>query len=75
MVGDEAGPLTWMLRALVTLLDAPSVTLTVKLLVPVPVEIPEIAPPLESVNPPGRLPAMTDQEYGVAPPVAVSVVL
>jgi len=51
-----------------------SVTLTVKLLVPEAVGVPEIAPvDAFSVNPAGKAPALKDQEYGVVPPVAVSV--
>ena len=53
-----------------------SVTCTVKLLAPVPVGVPEIVPVLRpSVSPDGKAPETTDQEYGVAPPVAARVAL
>jgi hypothetical protein len=49
-------------------------TRTVKLEVPAAVGVPLIAPEEAfSVRPAGRLPAETDQLYGVVPPVAVSV--
>lgn len=52
-----------------------SVTVAVKMLVPVPVGVPEIAPEEESDNPAGRLPEVIDQLYGAVPPVAVNVAL
>ncbi len=51
-----------------------SVTLTVKLDVPLFVVVPEITPvELFSVNPLGRLPEIIDQVNGVLPPVAAKV--
>jgi hypothetical protein len=50
-----------------------SVTLTVKLEVPAVVGVPEITPPELKESPAGRLPELSDQLYGVTPPVAVSV--
>jgi hypothetical protein len=50
-----------------------SVTFTVKLNVPAVVGVPLMTPPLDIVNPPGSVPALTDQEYGVFPPLACSV--
>ena len=65
-----------MLSAIVAVWEFASVTWTVKLLVPVPVGVPESKPLLAvSVSPAGRAPAMIDQEYGVWPPLAVRVAL
>jgi hypothetical protein len=48
-----------------------SVTVAVKLKVPLAVGVPEIWPVLvESVRPAGRLPVLIDQAYGAVPPVA-----
>jgi hypothetical protein len=48
-----------------------SVTVAVKLDVPLAVGVPEIRPVLEDrLSPAGRLPDVTDQVYGVVPPVA-----
>jgi hypothetical protein len=53
-----------------------SLTCTVKLLVPVTVEVPEITPLLEeSASPLGRVPEEMDQVYGGVPPVAARVAL
>ena len=52
-----------------------SLTWTVKLLVPEVVGVPEIVPPVERVNPAGRVPDTTDHLYGGVPPVAASVAL
>ena len=72
----EGAGLTARLSALVAACELASVTRTVKLLVPDPVGVPEIAPVLgASVNPAGKVPVMVDQEYGVVPPVAASVAL
>jgi hypothetical protein len=50
-----------------------SLTVTVKLLVPVAVGVPEIRPVAEArLRPAGRLLALTDQVYGVVPPLACS---
>src|SRR5436305_12017398 len=61
-----------MLSPRVAVLELASVTLTVKVLVPVPVGVPEIAPELESVSPVGSAPEASDQAYGVVPPDAVT---
>ena len=52
--------------------DAPSVTLTVKLLVPAAVGVPDIVAPLR-LNPAGSDPLAIDHVYGAVPPLAVSV--
>jgi len=55
-------------------LVAESVTVTVKVNVPAADGVPEITPVDEfKVNPAGRLPVVTDQVYGVTPPVAANV--
>ena len=52
-----------MLSAFVATCDLASVTCTVKLLVPVPVGVPEITPLLDdNVNPAGKLPTVMDHE-------------
>jgi hypothetical protein len=53
--------LTVKLSAFVTEFDFASVTLTVKLLVPVAVGVPLIVPALDSDNPDGKLPELSDQ--------------
>ena len=58
--------------AAVALFDAPSVTFAVKLNVPAAVGVPDSTPPVDSVNPPGTLPALTVHVYGVVPPLACS---
>ena len=45
---------------------------TVKSNVPDAVAVPEITPAALSVSPSGRAPAVTDQVYGVVPPVAAN---
>ena len=51
-----------------------SVTRTVKLVVPVTVGVPEITPPVDSVNPAGNVEPDTNvQLYGPVPPPAVNV--
>ena len=52
---------------------AASVTLAVKSKAPALVGVPEIDPLLAKASPGGRVPAVTDHVYGVAPPLAVSV--
>jgi hypothetical protein len=52
--------------------DALSVTFTVKFAVPAAVGVPEIVPLALRFRPAGRDPPASDQEYGGAPPVAVS---
>jgi hypothetical protein len=60
--GDEAGALTVMLSDLVAVSALASVTFTAKVLVPVPVGVPEITPVVEaSANPAGKVPEETDQ--------------
>ena len=51
-----------MLSGIEAVAELASVTWTVKLLVPVPVDVPEITPVVEaSVSPAGRVPAVIDQ--------------
>jgi hypothetical protein len=47
-----------------------SVTFTVKVEVPVPVGVPEMTPEELRLRPIGSAPELTDQVYGVVPPVA-----
>jgi hypothetical protein len=47
-----------------------SVTVAVKLEVPLAVGVPEIEPDDERLSPAGRLPAVMDQLYGEVPPLA-----
>jgi hypothetical protein len=73
--GDTVA-VTVTLSDFVAVIDLASVTRTVKLLVPVPVGVPEIAPVLgASASPAGKVPDRMDQVYGVVPPVAASVAL
>lgn len=64
-----------MLKDAVAVSELAPITWTVKLLAPLPVGVPEIAPAEESVRPAGKLPEAIDHVYGVVPPLAVSVVL
>ena len=76
MVVIEGGALIVMLRAFVAVLLFASFTCTVMLLVPVAVGVPVMAPELVfNDNPVGKVPTVTDQVYGVVPPVAAKVVL
>jgi hypothetical protein len=51
-----------------------SVTVTVKVDIPLAVGVPEIVPVADpSVSPAGRLPEVMDQVYGWVPPLAVRV--
>jgi hypothetical protein len=60
-LGDDLA-VTVKLRAWVAVTERESVTRTVKLLVPEPVGVPEIAPVLEaSASPVGSVPEVTDQ--------------
>ena len=53
-----------------------SATEKVKLLVPLPVGVPEITPvDPEKLSPAGRVPVVSVQVYGLVPPSALSVVL
>jgi len=63
-----------MLRFAVALCagELESVTLTVNEDVPVVVGVPLICPELLSVRPAGNEPEVTDQLYGVLPPLAAS---
>ncbi len=55
--------MTVILSAVVAVWELASLTRTVKMLVPVPVGVPEITPVLvASVNPAGSVPALIDQE-------------
>jgi hypothetical protein len=72
----EGAALTVRLSDFVAALELASITCTVKLLVPDPVGVPEIAPvPGASVNPVGKFPETSDQVYGGVPAVAVNVAL
>ena len=62
-----------MLVAWVALCPFASVTLTVKLNVPVAVGVPLRTPLGLRLMPAGRLPLLTDQAYGPVPPDTVSV--
>jgi hypothetical protein len=76
-MATDAGAPTSMDSGLVALPagEEESLTWTVKETVPAAVGVPLIAPVAEaSARPAGRLPADTLQAYGVAPPVAESVV-
>src|SRR5208337_718681 len=67
-------PVVVMLKALVCVLVAASVTFTVKLLVAAAVGVPAIAPvPAVNVRPAGNVPAVMDHVYGVVPPLAPSI--
>jgi len=55
--------------------DPLSVTVIAKFEVPPAVGVPEITPPLERVNPEGRLPPLTDHVYPGLPPLALNVTL
>ena len=60
--GDEGAALTVMLSDFVAVSALASVTFTVKVLVPVPVGVPEITPVVDaSANPTGKVPEVTDQ--------------
>ena len=50
-----------------------SLTLTVKVEVPLAVGVPEITPELASVSPAGKLPELIDHLYPGVPPLAASV--
>ena len=64
-----------MLVAWVALCPLASVTLTVKLNVPVAVGVPVRFPSALRLMPAGRLPLLTDQVNGLVPPDSVSVSL
>jgi hypothetical protein len=55
--------------------DPLSVTVIAKFDVPLAVAVPEITPPLESVNPAGRPPEAIVHVYPGLPPLALNVVL
>ena len=65
---------TVMLRFAVALCagELVSVTLTVNEDVPAVVGVPPICPEALSAKPAGRVPELTDQLYGVLPPLAAS---
>ena len=52
--------------------EALSVARTVNVLDPATVGVPEIVPPLDSVNPAGKVPLASDHVYGGVPPDAPS---
>jgi len=65
-----------MLSAFVLVTLFASVTCTVKLLVPFVEGVPVIAPEFPpSASPAGSVPWLSDQVYGVVPPLAASVAL
>jgi len=67
---------TVRLSGFVAVRELASVTCTVKLVVPVPVGVPEITPVLEvSTSPVGRVPTVIDQLQGFIPPVTASVIV
>ena len=61
-----------MITAGDALVDALSVTRTVKLLDPAVPGVPDIVPPAARLKPAGSVPLDTDHEYGGVPPVAPS---
>jgi hypothetical protein len=73
VVMPSAGGLIVSDRAAVVDAAALSVTLTVKFTVPAAVGVPDIAPPVDRLNPAGNDPADSDHEYGSDPPDADSV--
>src|SRR5512134_3616853 len=73
LVGATCAAATAMERARVEERPLLPVTWTVKLDVPTVVGVPLIVPPVDRLSPAGRLPAETDQLYGVVPPVAARV--
>ena len=60
-------------NALVAVPLALSATCTVKLLVPAAVGVPLMTPALLKLKPAGSVPELTDQVYGVVPPLAANV--
>ena len=68
-----AAGFTVRLNALVV--EEPPVHCTVKLAVVAVVGVPLSTPPLLSVNPAGKEPALMDHEYGIVPPLPVNVPL
>ena len=74
IVGLVDAGLIVSVNACVALPEALSATCTVKLAAPAVVGVPLIVPVVElSARPAGRAPPVTDQLYGLVPPVAVSV--
>ncbi len=72
-VGGVGAVATAMDSTALAVPSAPSVTCTVKLLVPPTVGVPEMAPVAGfRERPPGRLPATTAQAYGSTPLLACS---
>src|SRR5664279_1077043 len=61
-----------IVNCLVTVADAESVTRRENVCAPAVIAVPVTAP-LDRLNPAGRLPADTAQEYGAVPPLAVNV--
>ena len=70
----EAVTLILRLAAMLCAGELESIRLTVNENVPAAVGVPLICPELLSAKPAGREPELTDQLYGVWPPVAASVV-
>ena len=72
----ETAALTVMLSDFEAVLELASVTLTVKLLVPVAVGVPEITPVLAANDrPAGNEPELIDQVSGAVPPLLARVAL
>jgi hypothetical protein len=62
-----------MLKPLVVFWPPASLTLTVKLYVPAVVGVPDNCPEVDKLKPAGTVPDATPHEYGVVPPLALSV--
>lgn len=76
MVNAAGVALTEIESALVLEKPAASATFAVKLNVPAVKGVPLMTPVLVfRLTPPGRLPADTDQVYGIVPPLACNVAL
>ena len=73
VVTDRAGALIVILKLLVALPFAESVTLTVNVELPAVLGVPEIAPPALIDRPPGKLPESIAHAYGGTPPEALTV--
>ena len=72
MLTVTAGALMATVSEAVADCEALSVARTVNVLDPAAVGVPEIVPPLVSVNPAGNVPVASDHVYGGVPPDAPS---
>ena len=63
---------TFMLKALVAVCPAASVTRTLKLALPANVGVPVMSPVDDRESPGGKAPVASDHVYGARPPVAAS---